>query len=466
MIVLLAAPQPGGLSNTQNKGLQMKKLLLSLLVLSLAVIGAENDDKHVIELAEGYKLSYGADIRARWEAFDRAVLNPDIPADTHPAMQYLRVRTRAWLALDIYDSLTINLRLNNRFHKVSSSPADPNDQDAGTWEFPDEVILDLANVVYRFNENISLTLGRQTVMFGNGMIFAEGTPFDQGRGSYNDGAVLKIEEKDFYSLSVFVLYDEWKDRTVFINDRNRRLRSNDTLTAGGYFTIICTDWLSLDLYKIFQYIHDKHPLVAERNFAADTSATIFTEGILARFTPLNFLEYSLEAAYQSGKDDRKDHLQAYMVDTRLNLKAPEDTFAKPVFGLEYTFFSGDKPGSNKYEGWIPVFSQCPLWSEELIPIMIDGNWTNLHSFRASLSGAPLPSTNVIFAATKYIADEMSGLNRSNDGNDMGTLLSAEAAYKFNDHLSFLFQLSHFNPGDYFANGHKSFWGRFEVLYTF
>ena len=440
----------------------MKKSFLTLLFLSLVVLAED----HVWEIADGYKLSYSADVRARWEAFDRAVINPDIPADTHPAMQYLRVRTRAWLALDIMDSLTINMRLNNRIHKVSSSPTDPNDQDADTWECPDEVILDLANVIYRFNDSVSLTLGRQTVVFGNGMIFSEGTPFDQGRTTYNDGIMLKIDEKDFYSLSLFVLYDEWKDRTVFINDRNRRLRSNDTLTAGGYFNIKCTDWLSLDLYHIFQHIDDKHSRIDERNFAADTSANIFTDGFLVRLTPLSWLDYSLEAAVESGKDAEDDRLLAYMVDSRLNFKAPEDTFAKPVFGLEYTFFSGDKPGTDKSEGWIPVFSQCPLWGEELIPIMIDGNWTNLHSFRAALSGKPADQVSVELAATKYIADENSGLTRSNDGNDIGTLLSAMAAYKLNDNLSFLFQLSHFNPGDYFGNGHKSFWGRFEVLLTF
>lgn len=445
----------------------MKKALASLILLAAMTTLMAHAIPTSIKLGDNLTLRYGADMRARWEAFDRTVPAPDGTNDNYPPNQYLRVRTRAWIALDLDDNFTFNLRLANRLHKVSSSPSNPNDMDSATWEAPDEIILDQANIVFKnlFDKHLEITLGRQSVHFANGMIFSDTTPFDQGRSTYTDGITFKYTD-EVNTLSVFTFYDRWKDHAVFINDQNRRLRSGDVFTAGAYWTRKLNEAFNVDLYYVFNDIDDEHPFAAERFHDADTSASIHTIGARAFGKPVELIDYSLEFAQQLGRDAQNDRIEAHMLDARLNVHLDDYLPAKPVFGLNFTQFSGDKPGTGTNEGWTPLHSQCPLWGDELIPILINGNWTNLNSFRTTLTTTPWEDTKLTFFATKYIADEDGGFARSNNGSDFGTLLGASASYKLNKHVQFLFQISHFKPGDYFANGHDSFWGRFEVTLAF
>ncbi len=427
--------------------------------------------EHSIALSEDINLRLGGDIRARWEGFDRTVLAPDGMPDNYPPLQYLRVRTRAWMALDLGDSLSINLRLVNRVHKVSSSPSDPNDQDSATWEFPDEVIIENFNVVLKnfISEAFSLTLGRQNLGFANGLIISEGTPFDQGRSVYMDGASLRYKDEND-TVTVFMFYDEWKDRTVFINDQNRRLRVGDTFTAGTYWTHSFSAACNFDLYYVFNDVDDKHPTVQERYHDADSSTSLHTVGGRLFGRPLEDLDYSLEIAKQGGRNASGGRNEGLLIDARLKYYLDTAIPWEPSLGCNYTHYSGDKSGSKHSEGWNSLLSQAPLWQEELIPILTNGNWTNMNIFRGDLTVNPLPDVKLVLASTAYFADEPSAVVgtqvRSGSGNYMGLLLSACASYKFNDNFNFVCQFSRFKPGDYYANGHDSNWGRLEVTMTF
>ncbi|NLZ63223.1 MAG: alginate export family protein [Lentisphaerae bacterium] len=428
--------------------------------------------EYTFALSEDLNLRLGGDIRARFEGFDRTVPFPDGRPDgkNYPPQQYLRVRTRAWMALDLADSMTLNLRLVNRIHKISSSPGDPNDAGDATWEFPDELIVDNFNLVLKnFSEGFTLTLGRQSLGFGNGLILSEGTPFDQGRTVYMDGVSLRYKDESD-CVTVFMFYDEWKDRTVFLNDQNRRLRVGDTFTAGTYWTHTFSPAWNLDLYYLFNDVDDKHPLIAERYHDADCSTSLHTAGGRLFGKPLEDWEYSLEIAKQGGRNANGGRNEGLLIDARLKYYLTELLPWTPSLGCNYTHYSGDKRGSKHSEGWNSLLSQAPLWQEELIPIMLNGNWTNLNIFRGDLTLNPLENLKLVLASTAYYADEPPAVVgthvRSGNGNYMGLLLSAYASYKLNDNFNFVFQFSRFDPGDYYANGQHSNWGRFEVTMTF
>lgn len=440
-------------------------LMASLLLMSVCLRAGEQQQ---LKLNDDVRLRYGGDLRARWEGFDRAVVSPDTATDAHLTQQYLRVRARLWGALDLGEDLTLNLRLATRFHHVSASPSDPNNNGASTWEFPEEVFLDDANLEIRRllgDERLSAVIGRQSLKFGNGMILSERTPFDQGRSVYTDGLKLQFKD-DATSVAAFILYDRYKDHAVFINDKNRRLRSGDNFTAGLYATHRFSPAFAVDAYYLFDDLDDIHPTLAERCHPADASLSLHTVGTRLFGRPVSLIEYSLEGARQFGRDANGNHLAGEMVDGRLLLHLADYLPLTPVLTLNATHFSGDKPGSNRNEGWQPLHSQCPLWGEELIPIMINGNWTNLQALKLEAAVNPVKPVRLALSATQYLADENGGNLRSNTGDNFGLLLSTALSYKFSDHLAFLFQLSHFNPGDYFADGHKSIWGRFEVTLAF
>ncbi len=238
----------------------MKKTILTVLMVCLSAMA-----EYTIQLQDDMKIRLGGDIRARYEGYTINVIAPDADRLGRHSTEYFRIRTRLWGAFDFGEDVTFNLRLANRFHYVTTSPSSRNNDGASTWEFPDEVYVDAANVEIRnlLDGLLTIKLGRQDLKFGNAMIFGEGTPFDQGRSVYTDGITLKFKtEAD--TLTIFTLYDEWKDRTVFINDRNRRLHSGNIFTQGVYWTHNFDEAFNLDVYYMFNDLDDKQPDAADR----------------------------------------------------------------------------------------------------------------------------------------------------------------------------------------------------------
>jgi hypothetical protein len=447
--------------------LKMMKKILTMLVMCLAAVAMA---EYTIELQDDMKIRLGGDIRARYEGYTFNVAAPDVDKDGRHSTEYFRIRTRLWGAFDFGEDVTFNLRLANRFHYVTTSPNRDNNNGKSTWEFPDEVYVDTANVEIRnlLDGLLTIKLGRQDLGFGNGMLFAEGTPFDQGRSVFTDGITLKFKTEND-TVTIFTLYDEWKDRTVFINDRNRRLRSANIFTQGVYWTHKFDPTFNVDVYYMFNDVDDKQPESAERAHFADTSTSLHTAG-LRFFGKYSIVDYSLEGAHQFGRGAYGEHLDADMIDARLNIHLYDDSDFKPILGFNYTHFSGDDPGTGRLEGWNPLMTQCPLWGEELMPIMLNGMWSNLESLRTFVSFNVINDLKFTLSATDYLADEknsaVAGMAPTGGGDHVGLLLSAIASYKIMDNMSVLGYVSHFMAGDYFANGHDSYWFRLELNVAF
>jgi hypothetical protein len=446
--------------------MKIRHVLFSAALAAMAVRGQVE-----VQLADDVKLRLGGDLRVRYEGFDAAVPNPDVPKAGRHTTEYFRIRTRVGGSLDFGEDLTLNLRLGNRVHSVTTSPNRQNNDGASTWEFPDEVYVDAANIVYRnlMDGRLSLTLGRQDLKLGNGMLYAEGTPFDQGRSVYSDGLTVRYEDET-EKVTAFVLYDRWKDGIVFINDRNRALRSGDIFTAGLYWTHQVAEPLSIDVYYMYNNLDDKHPETAERAHEADASVNLHTAGLRLFGRPVTLLDYSVEAAQQFGRDEDGSRLAGSMADARLNFHLNDDCTFKPVLGVELTHLSGDDREGDRNRGWNPLMSQCPLWGEELLPIMFNGMWSNLNMVGTHFSCKITDACTLKLYATDYQADDRDGLVGANantgGGRHVGLLAGVMTAYKFTSNLSAQAWWSHFMPGDFYGNGHDCNWFRLELTASF
>ena len=432
-----------------------------------------------LQLSEDIKFRVGGDVRARYEGYGFNVVAPNAPKDHRHTTEYLRVRTRLYGAFDFGEDMTINLRLANRFHYVTTSPSKRNNDGASTWEFPDEVYVDSANVVFKnlVDGKLSITLGRQDMMLGNGLLISEGTPFDQGRSVYFDGISARYKD-DTETVTAFVFYDSWKDRYVFINDRNRTLRCGDIFTAGLYWTHSFGKAINLDTYYMFNDVDDRHPDTVDRCYHdADSSVSLHTAGFRLFGTAPDWLDYSLEAARQFGRKAGGEHIGGEMADARLNIHLCDETTFKPMLGLEIAHFSGDDGGKGRDRYWNPMLCQCPLWGEELMPIMLNSIWSNLNMLGTKMSCNLTENCKLSFYATEFFLDDRDGIvgsdtNVKDDGSHIrhdrhvGLLVGTCAAYSFNQYLSCQAWLSHFMPGNYFNNGHDSNWFRVEVTLAF
>lgn len=435
------------------------------LVLSLPVLA-----DRVYDLDDGLKLSLGGDVRLRWEIIDRNVPRPNVH-DDGPDIQYLRVRPRVWGSLELLDPhVKLNLRLTNRMHFTSSRPGD-NENGAAHWEFPDEVVLDMANIelIDILGDNSCLKIGRQDLGFGYGMILSEGTPFDQGRTVYHDGITYRYTHEK-HKVTLFSFYDSWKDHSVFINDQNRRLAIGDIFTAGAYYTYSHDPKLNLDLYYMYNDVDDDYPTQAINSWPTDSNLSLHTIGTRLFGQAMPQLGYSVEMAKQGGYNNLGEDNQGFMFDARITLSAPKDTPMKPAIGLEYMFLSGDRNDSGKNEGWFPLMSAAPLWGDDLLAIQYNGFWSNMHMASSELIFFPIEDLKVQIGAAFYQADTTKSTlathDPANDGDNIGMRLFAFAYYTVNKHLSFATEIAHFDPGDYHHNGHKSLWARFQTVLTF
>ena len=429
------------------------------------------------EYAGGRHISIGADVRIRLTHFDRDTIHPGMvpdgsggwkePLPNGPALEYIRVRERVWGSIELSSNIKLSARLVNRWHHFSSSIGDNNDG-TRTWEFPDETVvdqlkLDVTNIA---DSDWSLTLGRQDVFFGNGMIFLEGTPYDQGRTIYFDGLRVRYQtEKD--DLNLFAFYNDFKDKTVFINDQNRQLRRGDIFTTGVYWTHHFNKDFNTDMYYIYSNVRDNNSDSGARNHVKDSDAYINIVGGRVFGDPTDLIGYSVEYAREFGEGgENMDDYTGSLFDGRLMIHPPKDIKFSPEIMLEMTSLSGDDPTSDEMEGWDPLFAEYPIWREELLPIMLNGNWTNLNQYRAQVILHLTKKINLTTAYAFLTADYGEAAPGFGGGDTIGQLFSAFLDIKLNDHLSVSFEGASFIPSSYWVEGNDTHWLRFQTVYKF
>lgn len=431
-----------------------------------------------VEYAEGKYLTLGADMRVRLTHADRNVIWPEGTGPDGPALEWLRVRTRLMLGMDLWDGAKLNARLVNRVHNYSSHFLDPNDNGAGTWQYPDEIIADQLNLTLTDLglEGLSVTIGRQDFILGNGMVMLEGTPYDQGRTIYFDGISARYKN-ECDSLAVFAFYNEAQDEFVVEGDEDRDLRRGDIFTTGIDWTHTFNTSLKSELYYIFANVHDNDTMVGMREHERNSNAEMHTVGARLFGSPTERLDYSVEVARQfsqyeenpsplSFTDGAADG-EGWMVDARLTVKAPEWS-TKPSLMFEYTYLSGDDASTSDYEGWDGLFAEYPIWREELLPILNNGSWTNLHQYRAELKMQLHSRVSVTGSAAYLLADESSTSMTSGGGNGkhFGDLYSVFLDVKVHERIKVSLEAAFFEAGDYWNTNADSEWLRMQTVFTF
>ncbi len=443
-----------------RKGMMMTAMA-AIIGLGFGVFAADDN----LKWGENDRLKWGGDIRIRNTYVNRATIFPNgVPAAARgPAMQWIRVRERLWMSYKINDDMDFYMRLGNRWHHTLSHPRDPNNQKntqaLNTWQFPDEVYIDQLKLTIRNvfdREPLSLTIGRQDVILGNGMVVLEGTPFDQGRSIYFDG-IRATWKDDCDKIDVFGFYSDRKDTWPTLNDQNRQLRRGDTFLGGVYWTHNFKPSFMTDMYYIYNQI------TPDRVLGDDVKLHVFGSRAFGQATEL--MDYSLEAAMQRGElQNANADMRGFMVDARLGYKLPTDSTLQPKLNLQYTFLSGDDQTRTAYTGWHPVAAEYPIWREELIPIMNGANWTNASLWR--LESKMKLADNVCWtaAAAHLRADTTSGTASS--GKTMGNLFSNFIDWNVTKNWDMKFEAAWFEPNSFFANDKPAKWFRIENVFRF
>jgi hypothetical protein len=428
----------------------MKRIafLLGFFAAALGSIPARAEDK------PGPRLRLLFVERFRFEAWDNAVNLDDTAND---GFAYIRNRTTLglhWLAAKNFEVLG---KVTNEF-RVYLAPKDR----AFNGH---EVFVDNLSVKWTIPGRlpIAITAGRQDINLGEGFVIADGTPLDGSRSYYFNALRLDADLRPNHKLILFAHAQETHDKYLpVINERTQALVEQPEKALALYYTG------AFGKTKIDAYAVRKQ---TDETELWPVAGRIDTFGARVQVPFLRALALTAEGAFQTGTygDAGRSALGGLAhLDWTPGWRVP---YLKTLtFGGIY--LSGDDPATARMEGWDPIFSRWPKWSEGYIYTFTRESriayWSNLNSVYGSLlfdfgDRANATMTLHHLGAEKVRPGEFPG----GTGRYRGTLVVGRLNFTISKALSGHFQWDHFRPGDFYAPGASSFnWLRFELMFRY
>ncbi len=421
----------------------------------------------VSDVLAAVEFKYGGSLRLRQELWENAF---DLDTLKVKNENFFRLRTSVWGQVTIDKDYSAYLKLTNEARYFINSRTPSNNSFDEDEIVIDNLYADFKNV---FKLPVDIRIGRQDFLFnyGEGFLIMDGTPGDGSRTFYFNAvkAVWKINQNN--SLDFVVLSNPVRD--IYLPSlyaaNKRALNTSDEKGFFVYGKNKITDNLSVEPY----YIYKK-----EDKFAATPDLELNTIGMRAVYK-YDTWRFRGEFAYQFGEyDGGRDRRGAggYIAAGRKY----DNVALKPEFDLSFIYLSGDKPSTSKHEGWNPLFSRWPMWSELLVFTIVNENlkdgrtpayWTNMLIYRANVKLNFSANTNLSLWYNYLRADQSTqGLNPamfSNSGKDRGHLPQAMLNHKFTKNIDGYLLAEYFIPkGFYSKDANDALFFRWQLQYRF
>ncbi len=366
---------------------------------------------------------------------------------------FTRHRTSLGLNWKFSKNLEFYFKATNEF-RIYFKP----DRDFNIHEiFVDNLYLKLRNL---FRLPVTLTIGRQNIIFGEGFIMLDGNTYDGSRSIFFDAVRADINFNNKGKLSIFRLNaQKTEDLLPVLNDKEQLLNEKDIKGYGFYYQG------QIKRHKTEIYYLKKQTDI-EENFSWLLSTD--TIGSRLSFSIKRGLNLTTEGSLQNGSF-YENKIRAFGGHFHLDRDLNNSILKKLSIGGIY--LSGNSPTDPVHRGWDPPFSKWPKWSESYIYTLINeggiGNWNNLSSIYISLLTKILKNGNLNTTINFLGAPEQ---NTSTDfpggsGKYRGFLLINRLDFKITKSLNGHFLWEHFRPGNfYFSNAESYNWIRFELMY--
>jgi hypothetical protein len=455
----------------------MKKI--TRWMVSGAVVGMMGAAMATAQTNMPERVRVGGDLRLRQEYFDKIPISKDPPGVTRGGENnYFRMRTRLWTEIDLSQDVLFKVRAVNEFRHWQR-PDQAGKPDNATYDFPDEVVLDNLFLEVRnlMDQKIDLRVGRQDLMYGNGMVILEGTPKDGSRTTYFNAAKLTVREIPDTTVDFLAIYNDPEDELA-MNSTDRDLTglvsgNNEMRESGGGFYLKNKSIkdLPLEVYGLYKNESDWDQAVGTNTVAHD-ELDVNTLGFRLLPDFGNGLSASLEAAYQLGWRGDAD-VAGYGVDAAVQYKLSGIQSCKPMVYSGVYILSGDDPNTKKDEGWNPLWSRFPQYSEFYVYAYdADGaaRWSNLIMPNAGVKctwGDKL--TTKAYISYLWAMED----NGPGEGRDRGVLGGVFAEYVVGkgmltakDKLAVHVLCDVLEPGDYYKVDDLALFARWQVMYEF
>ncbi len=420
--------------------------------------------------------TWGADLRMRQEYVD------DIDLDRHApdTRNVLRTRYRVWTTfgpflrddtlkdangLSFTARLTYEPRYFFEYQPAASEPPRPD------WN---EVVADslYADWTRVGGLPVSVRLGRQDLNYGRNFIFGEGTPLDGSRTQYFDACKTTLHLDAIKSQVDLLCIGNRGDESDRLRPWNwhevqKPVSEHDVNAHGVYLTSRYFKDQELGAYYLRK--HDEPiPAYAAKGFGENT---LHTAGIMVQGKTGPW-DYYAEAAAQRGRYDGERHrAEALSTDLGYTFKRAVWT---PRVHAEYEYLSGDDPHTSTHEGWDPVFSRWPRWSEAFSSRFSKeygraGYWTNLQRLTLGVRAQPAKGLTLSLDGSYLRANEHDHGTAPPYGPGLtrGCLVVPRIIYDLNRHTQMHLWAEYFRPGSYYArDSDPALFLRWQIVLTF
>lgn len=405
----------------------------------------------------GARLELGFEERVRTENSDDAT---DFEHDAVDARHQWRFRTRVWAKLDAGARTTFVAGLNNESRKLTTPRV------ALTM---DETLFETLYLEHRFAGDVLVRAGRQNLTRGDGFILMDGGPLDGSRTAYFN-ALDAGWTRGRRRLDLLLVSDTDRDQYLpAIHDRHRALIEWDERAIGLYGVDSSMERTTLDAYWFFKT--ETADTRAAANAARQPDRRFHTAGARATRDMAGDWSLKVEFAGQLGRQEGGAKVRAWGGQASLRRAFPGAP-ARPAVAVGWVALSGDDPATAANEGWDPLFSRFPKWSELYIYTLGAERgaayWTNLSMGVAEVQLAPARSLDARLVYLRLGAFHRfpGAPSLLGDGTRRGDLLIARADLKLDDHWRGHLLGERLAPGDFYTGDDTGWFFRAEVTFEF
>jgi hypothetical protein len=412
--------------------------------------------------------TYGGELIVRQEYFNNIPIVADPPGVTRNGENHLfRVRPRLWSSLKVNDDVILFGRVVDEFRHYEKPDND-------TWDFPDELIVEnlYADFTNLLDGQVEVRIGRQDLIYGTGKVLLEGTPLDASRSIYFDAVRVRFKGVENLKVDLLGIYNQPKNQLA-LGNLKRDLTGydpafNDLIESGGGIYASCRRMpeMGMDLYYLFKNETRWINRAGERQPGRETHAvgTRLLPKVSAAVTP------ELELAYQFGETDDDRDISAYMIDATVKYAIPD---TKATVGAGWYHLSGDKPGTDKVEGWNPLWARYPQYSE-LYVYAFDAEaaayWSNVSMPNVTCAYMHSDTWTTKALVGYLTAPEANGPGGGDVRGWLATVrtdfLLFASVFGTSDALKAHVVFEVLDPDDYYKVTDAAYYARWEVNYTF
>ncbi len=414
----------------------LRLLLAALFLATVAAATARAGDLPPNRIETGFEE------RVRTENWDNST---DFDADALDARHQWRFRTRAWVKLTLGGNTDLAVGLCNESKK---------------WTMPklaltlDETVFETLYLEHRFADGASLRVGRQNISRGDGFILTDGGPLDGSRTAYFN-AIVGSKVTGDSRLDVMFISNPYRDRYLPpIHDQHRSLIEWDETAMGLYWSgpTPCRVGTA-DLYGFVKSEEHEERLIPTLG------------GRVARPLARGWtMKAELAAQFPGAPEPDAIAWGGQASATKAFAGA-----WKPSLTLGYTGLSGDNPRTSlENEGWNPLFSRYPRWSDLYIYTLASERgaayWTNLSMFQVEIRATPVKALDLRAAYHRMDAFHRFPGKPAiyGSGTHRGDMFQGRADYRLNDAWRGHVVGEWMAPGDFYTHDDGGWFFRAEV----